>query len=124
MKKLSRPRWESRLEDCHRRQVEDFKLIMSALATQRDEMRGFRSDMGTFREMLRQLADQVDRMDGRLGNVEQSYDTLSIHLISREQALNEQWGIFREALPDAEEIEEQLEEIRQRLDRLENPPAA
>ncbi len=86
---------------------EDHRLLLLGLSTERDATR----------RAFQELAQRIDSSQAR------QYDLMANHAASVEKRFEELGRMLQEAPPEPS-LREELDAIKARLDRLENPPAA
>lgn len=142
-----------RMDDLAEVQSSEFRLIMGALARERDGLIRFADSLGKtkqttdelqgtvgeLQQTVNKLSDDVGKLgtdvgklnndlgevksivDERLGSFEEVQAGIGRYF----KALSDQVETMRSALPqDDFDVRQEIEKINQRLDRLENPPAA
>lgn len=122
-----------KLDELAEVQSREFKLVMGALARERDVSREIAQGMAKFGSGLEEVKQTVEELikttaslHGRLEERANNYDQMEAGMSRYFQAFNDQAETVRAALPeDGFDLREEIGKINERLDRLENrPPAA
>ncbi len=119
---------ETAVKDLRQRQSEDFAFTMECLADMRDDVRRIDGNVKQLETTVRQLEENVKQLGDSVQQLGDHVDRLHTglgrsneHHNASLQLMDLLHGVL---VAEIQHRDEEMDEIRRRLDRLENPPAA